>query len=585
MPADMTGKSARREAAPPEDDFDVAVLGAHLTGGLLAAVLARQGVRVLLVDTREDAARPAGETTVPYTSEVFSLLAGRFKVPEIAHFAHFTDLPAEVQSTSGVKKSLGFLYHDEGKAHDPRKSLQFNVPGEHSEWHLHRPEVDAYAHRVATIHGAHSDASRAVLTGVRMDADGGTLTLAGGRTSRARYVVDASGPGSLLLADVGVPQESAPTPLRSRQLSACFTGVAPFEKVAGADRYANATPWSHGSFHHVFDGGWIQVVDFGNHEGSANAVCSVTASVCPERFADLPADPDEAFRALTARYPGIAAQFATAVAITPWTDEPLRQWRARRTAGHRWLAIDRSACRAEEVLARDVTVGMELVHATAAGLLRVLEEPARGAAEFDRIAVFQERLNDFNDDLQSALRTAGRHFQLFNAFLRIWLLWQILADLSLKRARIECGDALGGWDAVEEFGTALWFRTPEGLPRALRHLFGTTAAVRRGDVPATAAARDIFGWLRRNRFVPPLYRFADPRARVYTFTTWRRVLMLLWVKTVAPADFQRLLTRDNVTGRREDAPAVAAPPVPGLSADAPRPGGRPTADRGTAASA
>jgi FADH2 O2-dependent halogenase len=68
---------------------------------------------------------------------------------------------------------------------------------------------------------------------------------------------------------------------------------------------------------------------------------------------------------------------------------------------------------------------------------------------------------------------------------------------------------------------------------------------------ADAAAGRIFARLRRERFVPPLYAFGDPEARYYYyyyyFTRARRLRMLLWAKTTAPADFRRLLTADNVT--------------------------------------
>jgi len=103
----------------PAGTYDVAVLGSHLTAGLLGAVLARQGLRVLLVPVADGAGETAGETTVPYTSEVFLLIAKRFRVPEIAAFGRFADLPESVRSSSGVKKSLGFLYHHPGRPQDP----------------------------------------------------------------------------------------------------------------------------------------------------------------------------------------------------------------------------------------------------------------------------------------------------------------------------------------------------------------------------------------------------------------------------------------------------------------------------------
>lgn len=537
--------------------YDVAVLGAHLTASLLAAILARNGARTVLIDCPTDRDRPTGETTVPYTAELFSLLAERYQVPEIGTFAHFTELPEPVRRSSGIKRSLGFVHHTAGERHAPSCRVQFNVPGEHTEWHLYRPEVDEYAREIAEKHGAHTDAERrSVLTSARHDpGQGAVLMLADGREVRARYVVDASSPDSVFLQAAGVAVRQDPPAQRSRVLSAYFSGVRPFEEVAS--RWHDETAWSHGTFHHVFDGGWIQIVDFGNHEASRNRLCSVTASVDPARFADLPAEPGAAFEALIGRYPDIAAQFSAAVPEGPWTDEPLWQRRPERTFGPGWVAIDRAAGRAEEVLSRAVTTGLEAVHATAAGLLRVLADPARESEEFARIDRFTHLIAYHNDSLEAGLRTAGSHFPLFNAYLRVWLLWQILADLSLKRARLDCEAGPGGsWAAVEEFDSELWFRTPNGLAGLLSAFFSQLGEVRAGRVTADAAARTIFTRLRRERFVPPLYRFGDPYARVYQFTRARRIRMLLWVKTTAPADFRRLLTRDNVTGHREEAPAL-----------------------------
>ena len=132
----------RQQFADPEEKYDVALAGAHLASNLLAAVLARHGLRVLLVDSEADATTPAGETTVPYTAEVFFTLARRYDMPELAAFGLTSELPERIRRTSGIKHSLSFLYHDPGQAQNPRHTVQFNVPGEHSEWHPYRPDVD-----------------------------------------------------------------------------------------------------------------------------------------------------------------------------------------------------------------------------------------------------------------------------------------------------------------------------------------------------------------------------------------------------------------------------------------------------------
>ncbi|WP_340557422.1 NAD(P)/FAD-dependent oxidoreductase [Streptomyces sp. GSL17-111] len=534
-------------AADPAERYDVAVLGGTLAAGLLGAVLARQGVRVLLVGAADDRSAPSGETTVPYTAEVFLLLAKRFDVPEIAAFGLFPDLPAEVRRTSGVKKSLGFLHHHAGRRHDPAESVQFNVPGEHAEWHLYRPEVDAYALRIAARHGAALVPRGVTVTDAEAGPDGGEVRASDGRTYRARYLVDCSGDASPLVRRAGGDDAVPRLTHRSVSYAAHLRGVTPFEDVVPLHRHPKATAWSEGTVHHLFDGGWLQLVHFGNHRSGENPLTSVTLSVAPEVAAELPDDPEKAFRTVVERYPDLARQFDTASPVRPWTAHVPTQRTAARTHGERWFALERSAARTDLFLSRDVTTAAELVHALAGPLITAVRRDDFAPEPFARVARFQEELGAWNDRLLAAARTACRDFRLWNAFSRVWLLWQILADLSLKRARLDCEQS-GSWAPVERFELGgIWFHAPEGLRELVGRSLETIAQVRDGRRDAATAASAIFADLRRAPFVPPLYAFGDPGARVYHFTFPKRLRMLLWVKTKAPADFRRLLTRDNVT--------------------------------------
>jgi hypothetical protein len=170
--------NADRGFADPGDKYDVAILGSHLASSLLAAVIARHGLRVLLVDGPADTTQAAGETTVPYTAEVFFTLAKRFDVPE--------------------KRSLGFVYHQRDTEQNPRYALQFNVPGEHSEWHPYRPDVDEHARRIATARGTATIRNRPAVRDVVVGRDEVAVLTTNGRRYRARYVVDALGPDSPL---------------------------------------------------------------------------------------------------------------------------------------------------------------------------------------------------------------------------------------------------------------------------------------------------------------------------------------------------------------------------------------------------
>jgi tetracycline 7-halogenase / FADH2 O2-dependent halogenase len=250
-----------RPLADPEEKYDVALVGAHLATNLLAAVLAKNGVSVLLVDAEADATVPAGETTVPYTAEVFFTIARRYEIPEIGAFGLTCDLPDRVRRTSGVKRSLSFLYHQPEAEQDPAQTVQFNVPGEHSEWHMFRPDVDEYAHEIARKYGAVVPRHRSPVatTGPLPGGDGVEVSTADGLRYRARYLVDSVGMGSPIVAKLGGPDPVAGLRLRSRTMSAHLKGVRQFEQQVPMTAYPGASPWSVGTVSHLFDGGWIQV--------------------------------------------------------------------------------------------------------------------------------------------------------------------------------------------------------------------------------------------------------------------------------------------------------------------------------------
>lgn len=565
--------TARARVADPAETYDVAVVGGQLAPSLLAAVLARNSMNVLLIDGPSSADRAAGETTVPYTAEVFFTLAARFGLPELRGFGLAETLPERVRRSSGAKGNIGFVYHRPGREPRPEETVQFNVPGEHSEWHPYRPEVDEYAHEIAVARGAAVIARRPAATGVAVGPDGVAVTAADGRTYRAGYLVD--GVGLLAVAGAtGDHRAEGPVGLRHRGtvLTTRMYGVAPFEDCVrggeAADPWSkgNSDPWSKGTLSHLFDGGWMQVVPFGNHPSAANPRCGVTISVDPERFPWWTGDPDVDVQRLFERYPAIGRQFEQAVAAEPWTVAPRRPWRATETCGERWFVFDRAASRTDLFLSRDLTMSAEMVHALAADLLAAA---ARGEApgRLERAARFQRDLIDFHDRMLVAARTATRDFPLWNAFSRVWLLQSMLAALALKSARNAAIRAAGPnagpnadvWRAVERFTDgAFWFPVPAGLADLLERTFARCAEVEAGERGPTTAAARVFGDLGAAPFVPPLYRFADPAARRYRFSRAARFRMLLWARTRAPREFRTMLTRENLTA----AVPVAAPSRP-----------------------
>ncbi|MEU6275217.1 hypothetical protein ABZ871_22790 [Streptomyces populi] len=529
---------------PDPTRHTVAVLGAHLGGGMLAAILARAGIDVTLVDSPHDASAPSGETTVPYTAEVFELLARRYGVPELAALGHFGELPAEVRATSGVKSSIGFVYARPGARVRPHQKVQFNVPSEHGESHLYRPDVDAWVHGLAAKYGAKVPKGRSTFTEVRGEAGDFTVELADGTSLRAAFVVDMSGPDAPMLRRLGPGPALRPLRHSSRVLTAHLRGVRPLERRVDPGR--GGTPWTGGTTQLVFPGGWIQLVPFGGRRDGETSLTSVAVSLDAKLWPQTSASPEEDFQRLVQQFPDLRWQFAEATAVRPWRGAESWQYCADTTAGDGFLVLERSAVRCDFTLSRDVTLTAELVHEAASHLISAADSGDWSAERFRPLEVFQARLIEHGDRLLRTALTATCDFRLWNAFSRVWLLHSMFAALSLKRAR---NDALASsgrpdqWRELERYrGAGLWFPVHPGFVTLFDEMDQVARRVADQRLAPGAAAERIFGQLRKASFVPPLFAFGDPTDRYYNFTPLKRVKVLLWAKRRAPYMVRRVLT-------------------------------------------
>ena len=93
---------------------DVAIVGSGFSGTILGTLLAKQGFDVVILDAGTHPRFVIGESTIPHTSLLLSLLAARYDLPEIDYLAYPDQIARHVCSTCGIKRSFGFAYHREG---------------------------------------------------------------------------------------------------------------------------------------------------------------------------------------------------------------------------------------------------------------------------------------------------------------------------------------------------------------------------------------------------------------------------------------------------------------------------------------
>ncbi len=323
--------------------FDVAILGSGMSGSILGAILARQGARVLILDAKAHPRFAVGESTIPHTSLLLSLLSQRYDVPELHNLGLASPIGIRnaIGPTCGIKRTFAFAYHSAGREHDPREAVQFgNVYRD--ENHLFRQDVDAYLLRLAIRYGATAiqNAKVAAVDIVEGTAGGAELELQGGERLRARYLVDGTGHDSVLARRLGLREEPTRLAHHSRSLFTHMIDVLPFEQAVPN---LLSIPWSHGTLHHVFERGWIWVIPFNNNPWSTNPLVSVGLTVDPRRYPPGDLAPEQEFARFVERFPSVARQFAGAKAVRPWVSTGRLQYSSTRTLGHRFCLMSHAA--------------------------------------------------------------------------------------------------------------------------------------------------------------------------------------------------------------------------------------------------
>lgn len=537
---------------------DVAILGTGLAGTMLGAILARQGVRVVLVDRSEHPRFAIGESTIPQTSMMLRILAKRFGVPEIARLSGIEDLDRHVASSCGVKRHFGFVYHREGREQDLAEANQTVIPEflHGPESHLYRQDTDAWMLIQALRHGA-AVRQRFAVGSIDFDAAGVTLADEQGREIRARYLVDGSGFRSPLARRFGLRAEPESLATHSRTLFTHMVGVRPYEDCVPAPGHGMPRLWSQGTLHHLFDGGWLWVIPFNNREAATNPLVSVGLTLDTRRHPGsgngsgegLP--PAEEFAAFLARYPSIARQFEGAVPFREWVGTPRLQYASRRMAGERYCLLSHSAGFIDAFFSRGLANTTEIVQQLALDLLPALAEDDLSAARMATVERLQESLIRANDRLVSRSFAAFRDFSLWNAWHRVWVVGAFLGWLRLTRiAQLLEEEGAGaplarqGEAEASRFGTARDMEHPGGLcpgSPAFDELFDAAAAevdaVEEGRAEPAAAAARIMDHLRRSPAVPPLLALGEEE-RLHTPVLDQSALLDLfrWIKGAAPAE-------------------------------------------------
>jgi FADH2 O2-dependent halogenase len=383
-------------------DADLAIVGSGFGGTILAMIAARLGRRVVILERGSHPRFAIGESASPLAGLLLETLAERYDLPRLSPLASFGHWQRSYPSlTCGMKRGFTFFKH---AAHvpyraTPERSSELMVAAspddELADTHWLRADVDQFlVHEAAALGVDYVD--RVTLDGLSWDG-GDRAVLTGSRLDRpvrvtAGAVVDASGPHGFLVRALGIGSRGFERYPGTQALYSHFTGVArcaDLPEYGARDGARDGAPYpvDAAALHHVFDGGWMWVLRFGN--GVTSAGVAVTDALA----ADLRlADGHPAWARLLARYPSIGIQFAAADAVRAFTYVPKLSFRADVAAGDRWALLPSAAAFVDPLF----STGFPLTLLGIERLARLMEGGALGGRSGAGDSAARARLADYS---------------------------------------------------------------------------------------------------------------------------------------------------------------------------------------------
>jgi halogenation protein CepH len=271
------------------EDYDVIVVGGGPAGSTLAALVAMQGHRVVVLEKEKFPRHQIGESLLPSTVHGVCRLTG--VADELAR-AGFTKKRGGTQRWGANPDPWTFSF-----------SLSPKMSGETSfAYQVERAKFD----KILLDHAGRIGADireQCAVTGIASDGgrvNGVSYTDRAGKVHeiRAKYVVDASGNRSRLHKEAG----------GTRQYSEFFRNIALYGYFEGGKRLP--PPNSGNILSCAFDSGWFWYIPL------TQTLTSVGAVVQRDLAAKIQGDPEAALRALIAECPMITEYLKDATRIT-----------------------------------------------------------------------------------------------------------------------------------------------------------------------------------------------------------------------------------------------------------------------------
>ncbi len=332
--------------------YDLAVTGSGFAGTLLAMIARRLGLSVVLLEKGKHPRIVIGESSTPLTNLLLEELSDRYDLPSVRPLSKWgTWQKTHPELACGLKRGFTFYHHNlENPRHrPPSRDEQLLVAAsphdEIADTHWYRADFDHFLVQEAHKLGVdYLDETK--LT--RVDESGTEVRLEGSRYGQplsivAKFLVDASGSRGFLHRALGLRELELPGFPQTQALYSHFEGVGRLEDLnpmRGSESSGAEPPYpvDDAAVHHIFEGGWIWVLQFSNGVTSAGVAAT---DAFAEKYCF--AEGAKAWQRILRDIPALEAQFAAAQPIQPFIRLPRVAFRSAEIVGNRWALLPSAA--------------------------------------------------------------------------------------------------------------------------------------------------------------------------------------------------------------------------------------------------
>ncbi len=411
--------------------YDVAIIGSGIGGSTLAAILARNGMDVIVFEGGTHPRFTIGESMILETSEAMRALAEFYDVPELAYYSS-ENFYSYIGTSHGVKRHFSFVHHTAGQRVDARKSLQAVIPRlpYGHEIHIQRQDSDYFLTAIAISYGA-TVRMGVFIQDINLSLDGVEIITNKGATYRAQYIIDAGGMKSLLANKFNWRHRDCLA--HSRTIFTHMIDVPCFNNTGLSQQaFGHPYPLSEGTLHHIFKGGWLWVIPFNNHPQATNPLCSVGLQLDPRLYPqrdDL--SPEAEFYAFIQQFPDLYAQLKDAHPVRDWTRIDRLQYAAHHIVGDRCALLAHAAGFIDPLYSKGLYITHASIFLMADLLLKAKQTGDYSAAAFAALETMTLNYIDMHDRLVASSYKAWHNFKLWNAYEVLWLLGAYLEYVRL----------------------------------------------------------------------------------------------------------------------------------------------------------